>query len=91
MASIKVNISKHAAQMFTRSMTTLDVDAIRSEGRICEVLRLLVDEAKRCASADRGTIPLPLGKMEVIARQRHGECKGCQWHPDVCSKCVNGH
>ncbi len=32
--------------------------------------------------------PLPvIGGMAIIVNQRHSECKGCKWHPDVCQYC----
>lgn len=39
-----------------------------------------------------GPIPLPVvGEMEVILKQRHGICEGCEWHPNVCDYCVQNY
>ena len=90
MASVDFDISKHMASAFAHSMTLLDVERIRSEGRSTEVLRTLVETAQTCLNTGGGPIPLPLGNMEVIAKQRYGECVGCLWHPSVCKHCLNG-
>lgn len=39
--------------------------------------------------------PIPASPLEVeefyhkILAQRHSECKGCMWHPNVCRYCAN--
>ena len=35
-----------------------------------------------------GPMPIPSLEYEIIVHQRSGQCKGCEWHPDVCKHCL---
>ena len=30
-----------------------------------------------------------ISELKIIVDRRHGECEGCEWHPDVCQHCLN--